>query len=303
MKKKLIDRPVLVLLHLLFSSLVIFIGGSMLTMNVESLLSRSGDPGLAFAGTYLCFAGIWLMAFIYWGIFKHHRPMFRALGPEARGNNWKTALPLGLAAGFVPNLLLALIAVACGDIRLSFNRVEPLYILLFIVSVAVQSGAEELMCRVHLYQQLRRAFPKFPWIAIFGNALIFSSMHMANSGVTVLALLNILLVGILYSLIVYYFDSFRACVIAHTGWNFCQSILLGLPNSGMVSAYSVFKLEEGARDSLAYNVNFGIEGTVTTVVLLAIGCVVIFLIGRKRNQKPLDLWTKDPMEEQFGRFS
>ena len=294
-KKKLIDRPAVMLLHLPFSFLVIFDGGALLSAPIEPLMRRTGDAGLAFAGMYLAFAGIWLMAFAYWGIFRHHRPMFRALGPEAKGNHWKTALPLGLAAGLALNLILALIAMVNGDIRLSFAGFHPLYLLLFIVSVGIQSGAEELICRVHLYQQLRRIFPRFPWIAIAGNALIFSLLHLANSGVTVMALLNILLTGILYSMIVYYFDSFWACVIAHTGWNFCQSILLGLPNSGIVSAYSVFRLDaSNARDSFAYNVNFGIEGTVTAVVLLAAACAAVFVLGRKRKQPPLDLWKKEP---------
>ena len=39
--------------------------------------------------------------------------------------------------------------------------------------------------------------------------------------------------------------------------NFTQNILLGLPNSGNVVPFSIFKLE-GAADSLVYNVGFGI---------------------------------------------
>jgi len=290
-KKRLADRRGVIVMHALISFVGLLTLGEFLGEFVKTLMGRTGDDGLTFAGMYLSFIGIWIVVFAYWAVFKHHRPMFRALGSGAEGNRLKTALPMGLILGLGLNLLLACVAMIKGDIRLSFNRFDPLYVLLFIVTVGVQSGAEELLCRAHLYQQLRRAFPKAPVIAIIGNALVFSMMHLGNPGVTVLALLNILLTGILYSLVVYYFDSFWACVIAHTGWNFCQSILLGLPNSGIVSSYSVFRLDAAsARDSFAYNVNFGIEGTVAAVILLAIACVAVFFVGRNRGKKPLDLW-------------
>ena len=68
----------------------------------------------------------------------------------------------------------------------------------------------------------------------------------------------------------------------HTGWNFCQSIIFGLPNSGSVFPYSIMKLEaSNARDSFFYNCSFGVEGTVFSVIVLVLACVVLFALGQK----------------------
>ena len=101
-----------------------------------------------------------------------------------------------------------------------------------------------------------------------------------NRGVTALSVLNIFLVGLLFSMCVYYFNSFWMVAAIHTSWNFTQNILLGLPNSGNVAPFSIFKLE-GAVDSLAYNVGFGIEGTALACVVLVAACVCAYVIGQR----------------------
>ncbi|MBR5755344.1 MAG: CPBP family intramembrane metalloprotease, partial [Erysipelotrichaceae bacterium] len=122
-------------------------------------------------------------------------------------------------------------------------------------------------------------------------------MHFMNPGFTWLAMANIFFSGLLFSLFVYYFDSIWCPFGIHTGWNFSQSILLGLPNSGLVMPYSIFELDTAsARNSFVYNVAFGIEGTVFSTIVLALACLVTFLIGRKRAGKPLDIWEKKDIQ-------
>jgi len=203
-----------------------------------------------------------------------------------------------LIFGLGINLLCGIIAAFNGDIKLTYNGINIGYILGFIVVVGIQSGAEELAMRGHLYQKLRKLYPNTPAVAIILNGLVFALLHIFNPGVSALAIIDIFFSGLMFSLMVYYFDSFWAPVIAHTGWNFCQNIILGLPNSGIVSEYSIFKLDAAnARNSFAYNVGFGLEGTLTSIAVMIIACIVIFVVGRKRNQKPLDIWAKEESEE------
>ena len=76
----------------------------------------------------------------------------------------------------------------------------------------------------------------------------------------------------------------------HTGWNFTQSILFGLPNSGTVSSYSLFKLEAAsARSGLFYNVNFGVEGSIGAVVVIGILLAVVLRRNLGKGEKR-DLW-------------
>ena len=75
----------------------------------------------------------------------------------------------------------------------------------------------------------------------------------------------------------------------HATWNFTQSIILGLPNSGPIFPYSIFQLDGSlAHNSFAYHVEFGLEGTWLSSVLMTLCCV--FLYVWKNNQK--SIWQK-----------
>ena len=95
-----------------------------------------------------------------------------------------------------------------------------------------------------------------------------------------MAVVDLVVTGLLFSAMVYYFDSLWMAMAAHAGWNFTQSILAGLPNSGNVVPYSIFKLDAAAaRDSFFYNVAFGVEGTVPAIAIQAVVLVALVAVG------------------------
>ena len=238
---------------------------------------------------YLSFAGIWILAILYMLCTKKNRPIIKTLGKSAAGNTWRNLL-LGIGIGFGLNGICILAAWLHKDIVLYYDTFQPGYLLLIFIAVFIQSSAEELLCRGFLYQRLLRSYKK-PVVAIIGNALLFALLHLLNEGVTVLSILNILVVGILFSFIVYYMDSLWCAMAVHTAWNFTQNIIFGLPNSGMLSSYSVFRLDtKTAKNSFAYDVGFGIEGTLLASVVLILACVGIYLWGRKHGKRPCDIW-------------
>lgn len=234
---------------------------------------------------YLVFIGIWLVMLLrLWG-FKKDRPLLAAMGPKARGNR-AGMLAAGAALGFGMNALCVLIAWLHKDIILYFDTFQPLPLLALFAAVFIQSAAEELLCRCFLYGKLLQSY-RNPWVAIIGNALFFGLIHLGNDGVTVLSVVNIVVVALLFSLIVYYTGSLWCAFMAHTVWNYTQNILFGLPNSGMVSPYSVFKLDAAsAMNSFAYNVGFGIEGTVAAVVVLIMATAAVYVWGQRSAGTP-----------------
>ena len=233
---------------------------------------------------YICTLGAWIVMMLYLVIFKKNRPMLAAVGTKAKGNKIKYTL-LGILFGFGMNMSCAIVAFANKDIHITFDRFNPILVLMLLAAVYIQSSSEELLCRAIFYQRLKKLYNS-PMVAVIANAILFASLHLMNPGITVLAYLNIALVGILFSLVVYYFDSLWMAFGIHAGWNFTQSILLGLPNSGLCVPYSVFKLDTAnARDSFAYSVGFGLEGTITACVLTVACCVMVVLIAKKRQEK------------------
>ena len=145
------------------------------------------------------------------------------------------------------------------------------------------------MSRAFIYQRLRKDFPKWPVIAILGNGLFFLMIHIGNPGVTFISLLLMMLVSIIYSLIVYYFDSIWIPIVAHATWNFTQNIILGLPNSGIVFPISIFELD-ASRNNFAFDSNFGIEGSVLALILTLVICFGLYWFGRKKGVSETNIW-------------
>ena len=254
------------------------------------------SPLLVTVIQYITTIGVWGVCLL-WFLRKRDRPLYRTFTPYCKGNNVPLLL-LGLVLGFVMNGACILAAYLHGDIVLTYDSFRPGGLLMILLCVFVQSSSEELVCRGYMYQKLLKRYNS-PAIAIFGNALLFALLHVFNPGVTILAILDIFIFGVMCSLIVYYWDSLWCAFAVHTAWNFTQNIVFGLPNSGLLVPFSVFKLNS-ATDSFFYNVEFGVEGTVFAVLIDALACVVIYLLGRKHGAKGTDIWEvhveEQPME-------
>lgn len=239
------------------------------------------DASTLFLFMYLSMIGVDLLVLLYTLLCE--RPIFRSFGrravPGGRGNTWKL-FGIGLLAGFAMNALCILAAWLHGDIVLSVGRFRPLYLLAALVCVCVQSGAEELVTRGYMMGAIRDRYNV--WVAAAVNSLFFGALHLLNPGITVLSFVNIVAVGLALSVVMIKLESLWFCIAMHTAWNFSQSIFFGLPNSGIVSEGSLFHLE-AARGSVLYSAAFGVEGAITTtLVLLALTLCVLLAARRGR---------------------
>ena len=218
------------------------------------------------AGLYFSFAGIWLVLFL-------------------------NALLIGYLIGIGMNGAAILMAWMHGDIRMYFDKFELVPFIILFIAVFVQSAAEEMICRGFIYQRVLRTYRGRFWLAVIINSVFFGMIHLGNNGISAMAVVDLVVTGLLFSAMVYYFDSLWMAMAAHAGWNFTQSILAGLPNSGNVVPYSVFKLDAAAaRDSFFYNVAFGVEGTVPAITIQAVVLVALVAVGIKLGGKPTDIW-------------
>ena len=256
------------------------------------------DNAARFLLEYFSFIGIWIFTIgVLMYAVKKNRPMLQTLVQKKESNNWKSLL-IGLGIGFGMNGFCAIMSILLGDIQVTYSSFNPLLFILFLVCVFILSAAEEIVSRGYLYQKLRRRYYK-PVIAIFWTAAYFMIFHMFNPGTTILAFSQIFFVGILFALFVFYYDDLWLAMAAHCGWNFSQSIFFGLPNSGIVSEYSVFKLnQETVRNGFFYDINFGIEGSYGGVIVCVLAVVIVLALNRNRKEK-VDYWAefeKQPTE-------
>ena len=142
----------------------------------------------------------------------------------------------GLAIGLL--LMAALIGVlfAAGLARISpspagaSGRVMDFGVLagLFLLVAAVEEGS----VRGPVLPALWRALGFWPAAVL--SSLGFMALHLANGGETPLGLANVFLAGFALSWARRRTGSLWLPLGFHAGWDFCQSWLFGVPDSGLV---------------------------------------------------------------------
>ena len=96
-------------------------------------------------------------------------------------------------------------------------------------------------------------------------------------------------------------DSPWAAFGLHASWNFTQTVLLGLPNSGGTTPFVVFGVALGTTPvaGFAYDPGFGIEGSAMATVVLLAGCALVWWLG-ERNVTPTDIWAGEGAANSSG---
>ena len=277
------DEAILVMLFATFMMIICGqIMGGLVEVPFTHLIQNDSTGYWSTFFMYFGFIGTWIVFVVEFLIVKKDRPILKTLWTAPKGNNIKY-LGLGFLIGFVLNIICAIVAVLNKDISLHYDSFNFIKLLLLFIAVFIQSSAEEMVCRGFIFQRLRRGY-RHPAVAIILNSLLFTSMHLFNPGASVISMTAVLAAGLLFSLMVYYMDSIWCAMAAHTAWNFTQNLILGLPNSGMVSPVSVFKLDAAtAKSSFAYSVEFGLEGSITAITVMIITGIVIIVLYHKKE--------------------
>ncbi|MBD5547230.1 MAG: CPBP family intramembrane metalloprotease [Lachnospiraceae bacterium] len=191
---------------------------------------------------------------------------------------------IGLAAGFLVFSAAVLICVLTGALKLdgfAENFGIGMFVL-FVLGFMIQGMAEEVLCRGYFMVSVGRRNPM--WAAVLLNALVFAAMHLLNSGISVLAFVNLVLYGLFASIYFIKGGNIWGVGAFHSMWNLVQGNVYGILVSGMSVDCTVLKSTAVEGMEIVNGGAFGLEGglAVTVVLLLGIG----FLLWRKgSNQK------------------
>ena len=241
----------------------------------------TGDAAIAEdIGTYMSSIGFCISIVLALIIFRKNRKLLKPLCP-AKKITILTGSAIGLAAGAALNGALVMGAMATGSLKLTLGSIDIPVLIGYIVAILLQAGGEELICRLFIMGKLRRRY-KSPIVAIVGNSLFFTIFHLGNPGINAASILNLIAVSILFSLVVFYSGNIWTAIMLHAAWNFTQTIIFGLPNSGMSSPYSIFKVVSSS-NGLCYDTGFGVEGSWAAFILISLAAIALILISRKRG--------------------
>jgi membrane protease YdiL (CAAX protease family) len=212
-------------------------------------------------------------------------------GPRAAWSQLVTA-PLGAVAvlgawlALVLALPSSLATVDYGGISRGFSQgpawwpLPPVLLLLaLLIGFVLQGGLEELIIRGYLYHTLRERWR--PWIAALGSSTIFACLHLQNPDVSLSALLNIVLAGMVLAALVERTGSLWSATLAHGAWNFAVACLLSVQVSG-VRIFHLLDVTITGDPGLTGD-GFGPEGS---WLLTAIGVVLTAVLWRGLWRRP-----------------
>ncbi len=167
-------------------------------------------------------------------------------------------------------------------------------LLLFFFGFLIQGASEEILLRGYFFVSTA-ACGNVP-VAVFVSSGLFAAMHLGNTGVSIIAVLNIFLFGVFAALYFLRRGSIWGICAIHSIWNFAQGNIFGCRVSGLQISSSVF--ETVGNGGVWSGGAFGPEGGLGTTVVLT---VAIFIVTFMKN-KNIDGFYIRKVSESKSRF-
>lgn len=189
---------------------------------------------------------------------------------------------MGLAVGILMMTSITMLTILFGanSIKLC-SGINTGLILLYLLGFFFQGMSEEFIFRGCLMTSIGGKHSPYPAIGI--SAFAFALAHIANPGISVLAMINLTLFGVFASVYMICFDDIWGVCAIHSIWNFSQGNIFGISVSGSASTESVFRTSAESSSAILTGGKFGIEGSIFTTLVLCIGIAAVLLIMNKRQ--------------------
>lgn len=247
-----------------------------------STILFSGDFGTTFTLVALFSTALLLAVGILYCLWIEKRKP-KTLGFR-KGNIIKEYL-YGLGLGLVMIVVAVGIAYATGAITFSIQKVNVGLLILYFIGYMIQGASEEVLCRGYLMVSIARKNPL--WLAVLSSSAFFALLHIMNPGVTVLSLINIFIIGIVFSLYTIKRGNLWGACALHSIWNFVQGNIFGISVSGSGVGLSPLVATNTNGLELFNGGTFGIEGSLSTTIVCVLAlAAIIFLIKYKKSEHP-----------------
>lgn len=189
---------------------------------------------------------------------------------------------LGIILSLLQISAIVGLGVLFNSTKLSLNSdIKINYFILFTIGWMIQGFCEELLCR----SLLMNGFAAFTSVkkGMILNALIFSLLHLGNNNVNFIALLNLFLSGVSYSLIFYLTDSIWMAASAHSFWNMFQANLYGISVSGLPLVKTKIFKTSFTGSKLITGGSFGIEASLFCTLVELIVIIYFYMRIKKKG--------------------
>jgi len=187
---------------------------------------------------------------------------------------------LGLALGFILIAIgfLGLILsknIDIADINFNLKSVFFGFIIMILVSIH-----EEIITRGYLLNTLNQNSNRI--IALLLSSSYFALMHIFNSNIDIIPLINIFLAGILLGVPYIYTKNLAFPLAFHFSWNFFQGPIFGFEVSGNEANSVIEQSRNGSK--LITGGEFGFEGSIIASILLVISIYALYYFYNEQNK-------------------
>jgi uncharacterized protein len=180
-----------------------------------------------------------------------------------------------IVSGFLVAVILfifgSIILVDIKAISLTYIGFDLSTFLLSLVLFTIVAFNEEILMRGYILNNLMGSTNKY--LALLISAVIFSVLHGMNANISLLALVNLMLAGIILGSTYIFTKNLWFPISLHLFWNFFQGPVLGYSVSGMKIS-SIYKVTLTGSNTVNGG-QFGFEGSLVCTVLLIIAISMI----------------------------
>ena len=228
--------------------------------------------------TYFGYAFIIGAIVLFWKLIQ--KKTVRDLGFTGNPVSYLT----GALIGAVLVLISTIVIVLTGAIKLNgvFDKINIPMVVAMLICYVLQGAMEEILCRGVVHQLLikKTSVP----VTIGVSAALFTIPHLSGmSGdspmIVAAAIVNLILISVIFSLLTLRFKSIWVACGLHSVWNYILYSILGLNLSGNDEIVaSVFDMSSVGSNILNGG-EYGIEASIiTTAVLAAMIAFVVMVI-------------------------
>ena len=238
--------------------------------------------------TYFGYAIIIGVIILLWKLFQKKK--VSELGFTKNFGSYFT----GIAVGAVLLMACVVPVTLTGAVQFNgvFANINTNMVLLMIPCFMLQGAMEELLCR-GVVQQLLTRNTSVP-VAVIVSSLLFAVVHIQNMDtdnavISAVAIINLVLISLIFSFVTLRFKSIWAACGMHSVWNYILYSILGLNLSGNDEIVAAVFDMRSAGDNLLNGGAYGIEASIVTTAVLAAALGLCIVLYRKNAVKTAEL--------------
>jgi hypothetical protein len=186
------------------------------------------------------------------------------------------------------------------DSRLLFGVPMLVYAIKWLIAFLFVGFAEEYFLRGYMQFTLSRGvfgLAEFIsptnaravafWIAAFVLSIAFACLHLGNTGENFMGILQVFIVGMVFAYALFRTGSLWWAIGFHMAWDWAQSFLYGVPDSGNISVGRLFQTHFAGKPLLSGGSD-GPEGSLLCIPVFLLMILVIRFTTKSGELPPLE---------------